>query len=109
MENNTGIRIVVAGLLTPFIMVLFIPICLYFAFASGYTATCIWEWFIVPQGAPVLPWKFFAAVMLLVGLLRSKWPLAEPEDKRDTATKVAQAFGVIVAPWASLLAAWVLK
>jgi len=109
MENNTGIRIVVTGLLTPFIMVLFIPIWLYFAFASGYTATCIWEWFIVPQGAPVLPWKFFAAVMILLGLSKLKLTRAEPEDTRNTATKVSQFVGIMLAPWFSLLAAWVIK
>lgn len=76
----------------------------YYSFAYGFVASCIWSWFLVPMGFPVLHWKACAAVLMLVNMMRHNSP--DSPKKQDGADIAGNILGLVIAPWFVLAVAW---
>lgn len=98
-----------AVLATPFIVAFAVGLACYTYFAGGYVASCVWSWYAVPLGLMPIGWKSFAAAGMVHRLLFYVRPSVQHEDTREKSTKNTEAIVILIAPWAILLVAWVLR
>lgn len=92
---------VLAVLIMPFLMLLILPISLWF----GWAASVLWGWFVTPVfGLPQITITQAAGISLILALLRAK--LASPKDETSLSVK---ALVIIVAPPLSVAMGWILK
>lgn len=93
---------------TPFVAAALLVISLYTCFASGFVLACLWAWFAVPLGLPLVGWKTFAIVCIGLRMMLPSHAL-NVKDNRDNGEKIASIIGWIIAPWFALLVGWCIK
>ena len=75
----------IATILTCIVVTLLVlPLFLF----EGWVATCIWEWFFVPLGLPVIPLVHMMGIMLTISFLK--------KDKEEKSKIPKDAFVIIL-------------
>lgn len=79
---------------------------LYSSFSWGWVASVLLEWYIVPvfPNTPILSWMQLAGIMFFVTCFTYH---TKTEIKDEYEDKTAHTINVILAPWLTLLCAWV--
>lgn len=100
---------ITAALVTIITILLFIGIIIYGAFAWGYVAYIIYDWFILSQFTelPVIYWWQFAGIMFFVNCFVHSTDLSYFKDEiKDTKKGL---FNSLARPWMVLIGAWLFK
>lgn len=93
-----------ALLALPFVLLIAFALGVVEWFSVGYVSSCIWAWFLVPLGLPVVHWKTCTAVAMLAAMLRRGVSKTKAADIPWANIWISMAM-----PWFVLLLAWFIR
>ena len=90
------------------VLILFALMGLYGAWAGAFVGVKLWAWFVVPIfGLPALTLPQAFGLSLLCHFWTWQHFSAKCKDERPIGEKVAEVVGLLIAPWFTLLMAWI--
>jgi hypothetical protein len=111
MDSDSDKSLVAALLIFLGALVLIPALWLYGVFAYGFVAVKLWAWFIVPVFHPEITFGILqaAGLIIFVRFFTSDHRMPPENPDETTVQKVTKVLVPILAPWVTLLFAWVLK
>jgi hypothetical protein len=100
-SDDSAFTMVAAVIVMPFMVVVLIPILLWF----GWAVSILWGWFVAPVfGLPAITISQAAGLSLVLSAMRAK--LSAPKDETGLALKVLT---VVIGPPMAVGVGWVVK
>ena len=108
-KPTLGQKLLLALFAVALVGIFVVPLTAYGILVTGFVATKLWSWFLVPLGLPSIGILHAAGIATLVRLFTAENPFAAqdsaervPEDK-----KMSRTITLILIPWATLLIGYI--